>query len=153
MSIQPIPVDIAMAYNYGLEFQDLLVAYVRKANLPERETADVEHAHAGQRNMTFQAGKETVGIITLEKALPLDGFDGYFEAWYRDTKILPPSQYKRDGLIYTLDSSETGARVMTWDILEAYPRKLTYTDLDGGSEDPLLLTVELKVRECNLQGI
>lgn len=153
MAIEAIPVDIAMAFNYGVEFQDLLIAYVRKANVPERELADVEHAHAGQRNTTKQRGKKTVGVITLEKAMPLDGFDDYFERWLSNGEILPPSQNKRDGIIYTLGSGTDGTRVMTWDIIGAECRKVTYTELDGGSEDALIQTVELSVDNCFLRGL
>lgn len=153
MSVEAQPVDIAMQFNYFIEIQDLRVAYVRKANIPKRELATVQHAHAGQRNNRKQGGKETVGEITIEYALPLDGFDGYFEQWYRDGKRQPKSLIERDGIIGTLDSSETGARNMTWEFKRAHVKSLEYTEFDGGGEDAFLLTVVLEVEECDLQGI
>ena len=141
----PIPaqaVDPRKAFNYRIEIDGLLIALVRKVNVPKTEFGAVEHAHAGQRNMTKTAGKEIIGDITLEKIYPEDGQDRYFSDWRALIKSGGAAAYKRTVDIFHLGPDET--RVAHYVCTGCFPREDEQGELDAMSEgDVILQTIVL----------
>ena len=146
MPIESIPVDPRKAFNYVMEVDGLPIAYIRKTNIPELEFGKVEHAHGGQRNLTKTAGKEGVGDISLEKVMPEDGADLYFENWRQEVRTLGADDYKRDIDIFHLGPDDT--RIDHWQCEGCWPMKVEYSDHDAMSEaDPIIETVTICVDE------
>lgn len=148
MPTQAQPVDARKSYNYRIECDGLLIALCRKANVPKTSFGDVQHAHAGQRNTTKTAGKETIGDITLEKVMPEDGQDRYFSEWRKLIKTKSASVYKRTIDIFHLGPGEQ--RIAHWKCTGCFPRENEQSELDAMSEDGVILeTIAISVDDVD----
>ena len=90
-------------------------------------------------------GLASVGNVTLKKGIFVK--DAKFFTWYKEVTM--NSIQRRTVVINLLD--ETGAPKMTWTLNNAWPTKITGTDLKSDGEEVAVESIELAFETLDLK--
>ncbi len=85
-------------------------------------------------------GTTTYGDITLKRNLSKDKT---FYNWAQDVVSGKQKEFRKDGAVALHDMS--GAEVGRWEFTMAFPKKWSASDLDVGSDDPMVEEIVLAI--------
>jgi len=107
------------------------------------EVGVVEQQVAGPKGDTITKkvmGTTSYGDITLKRALSKDKV---FYLWAQEVVEGKIGTFRKDGAVALHDMS--GAEVGRWEFTMAFPKKWSASDLDVGSDDPMIEEIVLAV--------
>lgn len=118
--------------------QNNSVAFQEVSGL-DTETQPIEYRHSDNKEFSTikMPGIVKYGNVTLKKGIFVN--DNNFWKWYNDIKM---NTIKRETVIIQL-LDEKGIPTMTWTLANAWPTKLTGTDLKSDGNDVAVETLEL----------
>ncbi|MFC6225814.1 phage tail protein [Hymenobacter artigasi] len=105
----------------------------------DTETEVIEYRHGNSENFSTikMPGLRKVGNVTLKKGIFVK--DNKFWDWFNAIKMNTP---KRQTVVIKL-LDESGAPTMTWTLNNAWPTKITGTDLKADGNEVAIETLEL----------
>ena len=105
----------------------------------DTETQVIEYRHGNSKNFSTikMPGLQKVGNVTLKKGVFVK--DNKFWAWYDTIKL---NTIKRQTVVIKL-FDESGKPTMTWTLNNAWPTKITGTDLKSDGNEAAIETLEL----------
>ncbi len=133
--IWPIP---KFYFKVSLGSQDNTVSFQEVSGL-ETETQPIEYRHGDSKlfSTVKMPGISKTGNVTLKKGIFVN--DNNFWKWYDAIKM---NIIKRETVtIQLLD--ETGSPTMTWTLSNAWPTKITGTDMKTDANEVAVETLEL----------
>lgn len=120
----------------------------QKVEIPEITIEVAEHGDTNHNIKT--AGRQMIGVISIEKIMTTSGADNYFWDWLnscQDTLIgggLVPDFYKR--VVTISELAEDGTSILnTWVCRGCWPSKIDTMTLDRQSSDNTIEKIELSV--------
>lgn len=134
-SVWPLP---KFYFTVNLGSQDSTVSFQEISGL-ETETQPIEYRHGNNKIFSTikMPGISKVGNVTLKKGIFVN--DNNFWKWYDAIKM---NTIKRETVtIQLLD--ETAKPTMTWTLSNAWPTKITGTDLKSDANEVAVETLEL----------
>ncbi|GAB3876927.1 hypothetical protein GCM10028824_35710 [Hymenobacter segetis] len=105
----------------------------------DTETQVIEYRHGNSTNFSTikMPGLQKVGNVTLKKGIFVK--DNKFWTWYNTIKM---NTIKRTTVVIKL-FDESGKPTMTWTLNNAWPTKITGTDLKSDGNEAVIETLEL----------
>jgi phage tail-like protein len=135
--------DPLQAHRATIEFGQEIAGLLISCDGLESKNEIVEARSMGmggkERPASRVPGKLSIDPLELQLFV-LKG-DDFFEKWFKGIQDGKIKANTKDGAIKMYDSEN--AQVAEWQIMAAWPSKLTYSDLDSSSNDALKLTVTL----------
>ncbi|WP_340065874.1 phage tail protein [Ascidiimonas aurantiaca] len=134
-NIWPLP---KFYFKVNLGSQDSTVSFQEVSGL-ETETQAIEYRHGDSKQFSTikMPGIAKTGNVTLKKGIFVK--DNNFWKWYNNIKM---NTIKRETVtIQLLD--EKGSPTMTWTLANAWPTKITGTDLKSDANEVAVETLEL----------
>jgi len=134
-SIWPLP---KFYFKVDLGSQDSTVSFQEVSGL-DTETQPIEYRHGDSKQFSTikMPGIAKTGNVTLKKGVFVK--DNNFWNWYNAIKM---NTIKRETVtIQLLD--ESGSPTMTWTLSNAWPTKITGTDLKSDANEVAVETLEL----------
>jgi len=134
-NIWPLP---KFYFKVDLGSQDSTVSFQEVSGL-ETETQAIEYRHGDSKQFSTikMPGIAKTGNVTLKKGIFVK--DNNFWKWYNNIKM---NTIKRETVtIQLLD--EKGSPTMTWTLTNAWPTKITGTDLKSDANEVAVETLEL----------
>ena len=125
-------------FKVNLGSQDSTVSFQEVSGL-ETETQPIEYRHGDSKQFSTikMPGLAKTGNVTLKKGIFVN--DNNFWKWYDAIKM---NVIKRETVtIQLLD--ESGSPTMTWTLTNAWPTKITGTDLKSDANEVAVETLEL----------
>ncbi len=125
-------------FKVNLGSQDNTVSFQEVSGL-DTETQPIEYRHGDNKVFSTikMPGITKTGNVTLKKGIFVN--DNNFWKWYDAIKM---NTIKRETVtIQLLD--ETGSPVMTWTLANAWPTKISGTDLKSDANEVAIETLEL----------
>ena len=134
-SVWPLP---KFYFTVTLGSQDSSVSFQEVSGL-ETETQIIEYRHGDSKQFSTikMPGIAKVGNVTLKKGIFVK--DNNFFTWYANIKM---NIIKRETVVIKL-LDEQGNPTMTWTLANAWPTKVTGTDLKSDSNEVAVETIEL----------
>ncbi|HWZ22413.1 MAG TPA: phage tail protein [Cytophagaceae bacterium] len=134
-SVWPLP---KFYFTVTLGSQDSSVSFQEVSGL-ETETQIIEYRHGDSKQFSTikMPGIAKVGNVTLKKGIFVK--DNNFFTWYANIKM---NIIKRETVVIKL-LDEAGNPTMTWTLANAWPTKVTGTDLKSDSNEVAVETIEL----------
>lgn len=125
-------------FTVTLGSQDNTVSFQEVTGL-ETETQIIEYRHGDSKQFSTikMPGITKVGNVTLKKGIFVK--DNNFFTWYTAIKM---NIIKRETVVIQL-LDEQGNPTMTWTLANAWPTKITGTDLKSDSNEAAVETLEL----------
>ncbi|MCB0116641.1 MAG: phage tail protein [Caldilineaceae bacterium] len=126
--------DPLVVYPYALQVKGDVVAWIAEIRGLGLERKAIEHKYldANFQPKTQQfPGRTTWQPLTLKRGLITDN---YFWKWYLEIENGNYSEARKNCsiLLYQRDYTKVGMR---WDLIRAWPSKITGPDLDSGSTE------------------
>lgn len=134
-NVWPLP---KFYFKVSLGSQDNTVSFQEISGL-ETETQPIEYRHGDSKTFSTikMPGIMKTGNVTLKKGIFVK--DNNFWKWYNAIKM---NTIKRETVtIQLLD--EKGSPTMTWTLANAWPTKITGTDLKSDANEVAVETIEL----------
>lgn len=134
-NVWPLP---KFYFKVSLGSQDSTVSFQEVSGL-ETETQAIEYRHGDSKQFSTikMPGISKSGNVTLKKGIFVK--DNNFWKWYNAIKM---NTIKRETVtIQLLD--EKGSPTMTWTLANAWPTKITGTDLKSDANEVAVETLEL----------
>ena len=134
-NVWPLP---KFYFKVSLGSQDNTVSFQEVSGL-ETETQIIEYRHGDSKQFSTikMPGIAKTGNVTLKKGIFVK--DNNFFKWYSAIKM---NTIKRETVtIQLLD--QTGSPTMTWTLSNAWPTKITGTDLKSDANEVAVETLEL----------
>jgi len=134
-SVWPLP---KFYFTVNLGSQDSTVSFQEVSGL-DTETQIIEYRNGDSKQFSTvkMPGIAKVGNVTLKKGIFVK--DNKFFTWYNNIKM---NTIKRETVVIQL-LDQTGAATMTWTLANAWPTKITGTDLKSDSNEVAVETIEL----------
>lgn len=134
-AIWPLP---KFYFKVNLGSQDSTASFQEVSGL-ETETQVIEYRHGDSKTFGTikMPGIAKVGNVTLKKGIFVK--DNNFWKWYDAIKM---NTIKRETVVIQL-LDQTGAPTMTWTLTNAWPTKITGTDLKSDGNEVAVETLEL----------
>lgn len=125
-------------FTVSLGSQDSTASFQEVSGL-ETETQVVEYRHGDSKTFSTikMPGIAKAGNVTLKKGVFVK--DNNFWKWYDAIKM---NTIKRETVVIQL-LDQTGAPTMTWTLTNAWPTKITATDLKSDASEVAVETLEL----------
>lgn len=144
-------VDTRKQFNFAIELDGLIVDLVKSVTLPEQEFNKVEQT--GPDGLIDETpGRYKFSEITIEKYLPADTNDIFFEQWFENQKNTPPSSHRRNFTVHHLGSDHQTI-IDSWNVEGAWITKLTPPKNDRGSDDDSIETIAIRCRKYTRTGV
>lgn len=135
--------DPLLTHRFALTFDTTVVGMIVSCDGLESKS-EITEAKSGGKGGIERAISRTPGKLSFTplqiKLFVLKG-DTYFEDWYKQIHHGQVKQATHNGSIKLYDSEDKP--VAAWEITNAWPSKLAYSDLDSDSNDAMSLTVTL----------
>ena len=103
----------------------------------EVDVIEYRHGASSEFSTVKMPGQKKYGNVTLKRGI-LRG-DNEFFAWWKEKKMNAPE--RRDMVIKLLD--ENHEPVISWQIINAFPVKVTYSDLKADAQEVAIETLEV----------
>ncbi len=103
----------------------------------EAQAIEYRHGDSDQFSVNHMPGIVKTGNVTIKKGMFVD--DNTFRDWHN--KIMMNTIHKENVMIQLLD--ESGNPTMTWTLSNAWPTKITGTDLKSDGNEVAVETIEL----------
>jgi len=134
-AVWPLP---KFYFKVNLGSQDNTASFQEVSGL-ETETQIIEYRHGDSKTFSTikMPGIAKVGNVTLKKGVFVK--DNNFWKWYDAIKM---NTIKRETVVIQL-LDQTGAPTMTWTLTNAWPTKITGTDLKSDGNEVAIETIEL----------
>lgn len=134
-AVWPLP---KFYFTVNLGSQDSTVSFQEVSGL-ETETQPIEYRHGDNKLFSTikMPGISKVGNVTLKKGIFVN--DNNFWKWYDAIKM---NIIKRETVVIQL-LDEKGKATMTWTLSNAWPTKITGTDLKSDANEVAVETLEL----------
>ena len=134
-AVWPLP---KFYFKVKLGSQDNTVSFQEVSGL-DTETQIIEYRHGDSKTFSpiKMPGIAKVGNVTFKKGVFVK--DNNFWKWYDDIKM---NTIKRETVVIQL-LDQTGAPTMTWTLTNAWPTKITGTDLKSDGNEVAVETLEL----------
>lgn len=134
-NVWPLP---KFYFQVSLGSQDSTVSFQEVSGL-ETETQIIEYRHGDSKQFSTikMPGIAKVGNVTLKKGIFVK--DNNFYNWYKNIKM---NVIKRETVVIKL-LDENGGTTMSWTLANAWPTKITGTDLKSDSNEVAVETIEL----------
>lgn len=137
-NVYPLPV-----YNYRVDINGESIAFSQVSGISLTvETTTYKESRidglAGPSTMRMPAQRSDVTVSLQKGLVPTRSLPALYE-WINSVQINQIE--KKDVLVHLLD--ETGAPVVTWKIINAFPTKLDAPTFDASSNDAALESMEL----------
>lgn len=112
----------------------------------ETETQIIEYRHGNSKVFSpiKMPGLAKVGNVTMKKGIFVN--DNKFWAWYDQIKL---NTIKRITVIVSL-LDQTGSPKMTWTLNNAWPTKITGTDLKSDGNEVAVESIEIAYETINI---
>ena len=125
-------------FTVSLGSQDNTVSFQEVSGL-ETETQPIEYRHGDSKQFSTikMPGIAKTGNVTLKKGIFVN--DNNFWKWYDAIKM---NVIKRETVVIQL-LDEMGAPTMTWTLSNAWPTKITGTDMKSDANEVAVETLEL----------
>lgn len=125
-------------FKVNLGSQDKTVSFKEVSGL-DTETQVVEYRHGDSKTFSTikMPGIAKFSNVTLKKGVFVK--DNNFWKWYNAIKM---NTIKRETVVIQL-LDQTGAPTMTWTLTNAWPTKITATDLNSDGNEVAVETLEL----------
>jgi phage tail-like protein len=133
-NVWPLP-----KFHFTVEFGDGISASFQEVSGLDSEAHPIEYRH-GNSPVFYpikMPGLGKVGNVTMRKGIFVSGAKLF--AWYDEIKM---NTVKRHTVVIRL-LDESGNPKMTWTLNNAYPTKITGTDLKSGSNEMAVEAVEI----------
>ncbi len=134
-------------WQFAIEIDGFMSALFTKGAPPEITNNKVEFDSAGSLYTMPAAGRVVFGTITLEKGILADGTDDAALQWLFHTMNVQlqngwiPQDYMRT--IDLVKAGRTGKPFRRWRLFSAFISQLTYSDLEGSSDDNTIETLSI----------
>ncbi|HBR53835.1 MAG TPA: phage tail protein [Flavobacteriaceae bacterium] len=134
-NVWPLP---KFYFKVSLGSQDNTVAFQEVSGL-DTETQPIEYRHSDSKQFSTikMPGIVKSGNVTLKKGIFVN--DNNFWKWYDAIKM---NTIKRETVVIQL-LDEKGSPTMTWTIANAWPTKITGTDMKSDANEVAVETLEL----------
>ncbi|WP_394749662.1 phage tail protein [Spongiimicrobium salis] len=134
-AVWPLP---KFYFTVNLGSQDNTASFQEVSGL-DTETQIIEYRHGDSKTFSpiKMPGIAKVGNVTLKKGIFVK--DNNFWKWYDAIKM---NTIKRETVVIQL-LDQTGAPTMTWTLTNAWPTKITGTDLKSDGNEVAVETLEL----------
>lgn len=135
--------DPLLTHRFALTFDKDVVGMIVSCDGLESKS-DITKAESGGRGGKERAISRVPGKLSftpLQIKLFVLKSDTYFETWYKQIHEGKVKNATHTGSIKLYDSENTP--IAEWKIINAWPSKLAYSDLDSDSNDAMSLTVTL----------
>jgi phage tail-like protein len=125
-------------FSVQLGSQDNTVSFQEVSGL-ETETQPIEYRHGDSKQFSTikMPGIAKTGNVTLKKGIFVN--DNNFQKWHDAIKM---NVIKRETVVIQL-LDETGSPTMTWTLSNAWPTKITGTDMKSDANEVAIETLEL----------
>ncbi|MDN3644578.1 phage tail protein, partial [Lutimonas halocynthiae] len=125
-------------FTVNLGSQDKTVAFQEISGL-DTETQPIEYRHGNSKKFSTikMPGIEKSGNVTLKKGIFVK--DNNFWKWYNAIKM---NTIKRETVVIQL-LDEKAKPTMTWTLANAWPTKITGTDMKSDANEVAVETLEL----------
>lgn len=138
-TLYPLPV-----YNYKVEIDGEAIAFSEVSGLSigfETTTYKESPTESGKvgPNVFRMPGQPTQASVSLKKGLVRGGSIAALYGWINTTRI---NQIRKKDIIVRL-MDETGAAVISWKVINAFPTKLDAPTFDANSNDVAVESMEL----------
>jgi phage tail-like protein len=141
-TVWPLP-----KFYFSVDLGDGQTASFQEVTGLDSETKPVDYREGSGREYPVKVpGLQHVGRVTLRKGIFAN--DARFSAWYSSIKLNTPA--RRKVAIHLLD--ENGAPKMTWTLHNAYPAKITGTDLKSEGNEVAVEAVEIAYETLVVSG-
>ncbi len=134
-NVWPLP---KFYFKVKLGSQDSTVSFQEVSGL-ETETQVIEYRHGDSKKFSTikMPGIAKTGNVTLKKGVFVK--DNNFYKWYNNIKM---NTIKRETVVIQL-LNEKGSPTMTWTLQNAWPTKITGTDLKSDGNEVAVETLEI----------
>ncbi|WP_296382177.1 phage tail protein [Winogradskyella sp.] len=134
-AVWPLP---KFYFSVSIGSQDNTVSFQEVSGL-DTETEVIEYRHGDSKTFSTikMPGIAKFGNVTLRKGIFVN--DNNFWKWYDAIKM---NTIKRETVVIKL-LDETGAPTMTWTLTNAWPTKITGTDMKSDGNEVAVETLEL----------
>lgn len=134
-AVWPLP---KFYFKVNLGSENNAVSFQEVAGL-DAETQPIEYKHGDNKlfSTVKMPGISKSGSVTLKKGVFTN--DNNFWKWFDSIKM---NTIKRETVVIQL-LDETGKPTMTWTLLNAWPTKITGTDLKSNANEVAVETLEL----------
>ena len=134
-SVWPLP---KFYFSVQLGSQDNTVSFQEVSGL-ETDTQPIEYRHGDSKLFSTikMPGIVKTGNVTLKKGIFVN--DNNFQIWYDAIKM---NVIKRETVVIQL-LDETGSPTMTWTLSNAWPTKITGTNMKSDANEVAIETLEL----------
>lgn len=134
-NVWPLP---KFYFTVDLGSQDSTTSFQEVSGLEvEAQVIEYRHGDSPQFSTIKMPGIIKSGNVTLKKGVFVD--DNNFWAWYEGIKM---NTIKRETVVIQL-LDEAGSPTMTWTLANAWPTKISGTDLKSDSNEVAVETIEL----------
>jgi phage tail-like protein len=133
-TVWPLP-----AFHFKVTFGEGFAASFEEVSGLESETQVIEYRHGSSPNFSAikMPGIAKVGNVTLKKGV-FSGRDSFWD-WHRS---IGQNTIQRQSVVIEL-LDEKGATTMKWTLTNAWPTKITGTDLKSEGNEVAVDTIEL----------
>lgn len=134
-NVWPLP---KFYFKVKLGSQDSTVSFQEVSGL-ETETQSIEYRHGDSKQFSTikMPGIAKTGNVTLKKGIFVK--DNNFFKWYNAIKM---NTIKRETVVIQL-LDEKGSPTMTWTLANAWPTKITGTDMKSDANEVAVETLEI----------
>ena len=133
-AVWPLP-----KFYFSVQFGDDLPIKFQEVSGLDTEANPIEYRHGNNPGFSTvkMPGIHKVGNVTMKRGFVAK--DSKFWAWFSEIKM---NTIKRQTVVISL-LDETGASTMTWTLNNAWPTKITGTDLKSDGNEVAVESVEI----------
>lgn len=155
MAVEGAPRNYDQKFNFGIEIDDIDIAWFSAMSSLEAEVGVVEQHEGGSLNVADQApGKVKFAEVTLSVGATDNRqlYDWWLQVIDAGSGVngtgLTAGKYKRNVSLVQRDRDGTTKR--RWDLYEAWPRKFVAGEWDGNAEENAIQQVVLVFKRFEL---
>jgi phage tail-like protein len=132
-------------FHFSVDFGGTIMNCSEVSGL-DMETDVIEYRDGNSNIFTTQkmSGLQKFSDITLKKGVFVD--DVEFHDWFKEVSMHIPD--RKDVTISLLD--EAAAPVMTWKLINAWPKKVSAPDMKSDASEVAIETIEIVHEGCEL---
>ena len=135
-------------FYFQVTFGGFVMSFQEVSGL-DMELDPIEYRHGDSKVFSTikMPGVKKTSNITMKKGVFIGGTNNRFQDWFTQIKL---NTIKRETVVIEL-LDEAGSPTMTWTLNNAYPTKVTGTDLESDSNEVAIETIEFTHEGLSIQ--